>query len=182
MLSAFITHIIWQLLAMGGWLEEYCVCLQLLVSDVFISSPSVWGWLSDPSPIWRWCMLMPNVTTTPQLLSLCSSFKGATQIIWKRYWLSYLQSALWRQRDEVRGILVSEIDVQTVGTGLMKVFTQFSLWKLRMYKDEECRDHQDNIIKLWDNVFDILILWTNWEIGGGNKAIIIWWQYWKSFK
>lgn len=102
MLSAFITHIIWQLLAMGGWLEEHCMCLQLLVSDVFISSPSVWGWLSDPSPIWRWCILMPNVTTTLQLLSLCSSFKGAAQIIWKRYWLGYLQKNQLSDGGEMR--------------------------------------------------------------------------------
>ncbi|CAG14349.1 unnamed protein product, partial [Tetraodon nigroviridis] len=31
------------LLAMGDWLEEDCECLQLLVSDVFISSQSIWG-------------------------------------------------------------------------------------------------------------------------------------------
>lgn len=172
MLSAFITHIIWQLLAMGGWLEEHCVCLQLLVSDVFISSPSVWGWLSDPSPIWRWCILIPNVTTTLQLLSLCSSFKGAAQIIWKRYWLSYLQkiSTLTAERWGERDAGITEMDVQTVGTGLMKAFTQFSLWKLRMYEDEGCCYHQDSIIKLWDNVSDILILWTNWEIGGGGRG------------
>lgn len=90
MLSAFITHIIWQLLAMGGWLEEHCVCLQLLVSDVFISSQSVWGWLSDPSPIWWWCVLMPNVTTTLQLLSLDISFKGVTQIVLKDLDFKYI--------------------------------------------------------------------------------------------
>lgn len=166
MLSAFITHIISQLLAMGGWLEEHCVCLQLLVSDVFISSQSVWGWLSDPSPIWRWCILMPNITATLHLLTLRLSFKGATQIVWKRYWLSshkkkdiYRISALWRQRDE-SDAGITDIDIQSIGTGLVKLFTVFSLWKLRMFKDEEWSYHQD-IIKLWNNVSYILIIWNN---------------------
>lgn len=50
-----------------------------------------------------------------------------------------------------------------------------------MHEDEECRYHQDSIIKLWDNVSDILILWTNGG-GEGNEEMIIWWQYGKSFK
>lgn len=84
----------------------------------------------------------------------------------------YKISAVWRQRDEVRGMRVAQrMMLEQVW---WKVFTQFSLWKLRMYEDEECPYHQDDIIKLWNNVSNILILWTNWEIGGGGRVIKQW--------
>lgn len=58
----FITCIIWQLLAMGGWVEDSSTVLQCLLSLVFISYQCALRLIEWPFTLWRWCTLLPDVT------------------------------------------------------------------------------------------------------------------------